>query len=655
MNPLLFTKSWLTILLGLFSATLLLRQLLTTLAAEQGRKYDLVRKPYRHGQEFQLSILIPFLEPNDHPALLQLLHAIHQQEYPASKVTVHLVTGEETASELIPQSLRPNVKVWRHPENQPYPEQAIGWLIERCLAAGGNGMFVFLKPSDIIKKDFFQNIAAKGIDSFAIQGYVALKNPPDSLLSQVLALSNRVFNRISNAGRYHLGMSCRLLDSGWAIKQEVLEMIPYHRGRDLDNLEYTIRLNLENFRVTWAPNVVVYSDSRVSALDHFTLCVGTFFNRLSLVFKYGPALLTRMLMRFDMNHFENLMGTISPPYFMTFLALATLAVLDSKTLIPIFWEPLYWGIVATLTLVLNVMALVVSRCKANDYATMIVFTPLAYVLGLLTAPISLFSYAKQKLAERPVQGGSYRKAKRTRFNEELAGPPDLFDDAHSREIIQGILKKNAPESVHGKHNAVDLPTGRRSQKALSLVKPPVDDLALDLPPYEAALSPEEMPEGVTDERANTPVLRQPHESIKAVPLSNGLNQVSCRLKTLTTYNEAGQESYKLTLEYKTVSFSTESYRILDQAFYELHAKLMSRGLTMVTCGSCGNFYNPTADVPGALKTSGVCLFDKIGKEVNLNTDAVTVISQACDYHCPLDQREGIVRQWKESLTYSRSH
>lgn len=651
MNPLLLVKSWLAILLGLFAASLLARQLFTILAAEQGRKHDLVKKLYKHGQEFQLSILIPFLEPNEHPALLQLLHAIHQQEYPASKVTVHLVTGEDTASEIIPQSLRPNVKVWRHPENQPHHEQAIGWLIERCLAAGGNGMFVFLKPSDIIKKDFFQNIAAKGIDSFAIQGYVALKNPPDSLLSQVLALSNRVFNRISNAGRYHLGMSCRLLDSGWAIKQEVLEMIPYHRGRDMDNLEYTIRLNLENFRVTWAPNVVVYSDSRVNALDHFTLCFGAALNRLSLLVKYGPLMLTRMLLRFDFNHVENLISTVNPPYFMAFLLIATLAILDERSQIPIFWEPLYWGVVAALTLVLNVMALVVSRCKANDYVTMIIFTPLAYVLGILTSPFSLFGYIKQQLADRPARGASYQKTQRTRFNEDLDGPPDLFDDTHSREIIKGILKKNAPESLPGKQNAVDLPKGRKSQKVLSLVKPFADELEFDLPPSESSLM---YVEDVTEEAGSTS-LRQPRETVKSVPLSNGMNQVSCRLKTLTTFNEEGQENYQLTLEYKTVSFSTESYRILDQAFYELHAKLISRGLTIVTCGSCGNFYNPTADVPGALKNSGVCLFDKIGKEVNLNTDAVTVISQACDYHCPLDQREGIVRQWKESLTYSRSN
>jgi hypothetical protein len=642
MNPIALFESTLAILSELLVVFLLIRQLLLVLAAEQGRKYDLVKRLYKHGQEFQLSILIPFLDPNDHPALLQLLHAIHQQEYPASKVTVHLVTAEDTAHELIPQSLRPNVKVWRHPQASPRFEQALSWIIERCLAAGGNGMFVFLKPTDIVKNDFFQNIAAKGIDSFAIQGYVALKNPPESLLAQVMALSNRVFNRIGNAGHYHLGMSCRLLDSGWAIKQEVLEMIPYHRGTDFDNLEYTIRLNLQNFRVNWAPSVVVYTDSRINAVDHFTRCVGTVFNRLSILARYGPALLTRLLLRFNFNQVEHLIATLNPPYFMSFLLVVTLGLLDHKTLIPIPGEPLFWGVVAALALVLNAMALVVSRCKPNDYGTMLVFTPLSYILGAVLSPLSIYNFVRQKLSERSITGSAYRKANRTRFNEALDSPPDLFnDDTASRSVIHNILKKNAPHEDL-KYSTVELPQARKTKRESSGL----------------GHLPSSSPEKQTAQPGTEPQPyshRQPKETVQSVPLSNGVNQIHCRLKTLTTYNPEGQESYCLTMEYKSVSFSTESYRILDQAFYELHAKLVNRGLTMVTCGSCGNFFNPTADVPGALKNAGVCLFDKVGKEVNLNTDAVTVVSQACDYHCPLDQREGIVRQWKESLTFTRSN
>jgi len=639
-SPLRQNPFWLGIPLNIVAGLFLLRQLLVILAAEQGRKQDLVKRISKNSQEFQLSILIPFLSPNDHPALLALLHAISEQDYPQDKIQIHLVTSEESRRDLIPQSLRPNVKVWQYPGEYPHYENAITWLIERCLAASGNGMFVFLKPTDIIKPDFMMHVAARGIDSFAIQGYMALKNLPDTPLAKVYALSTRLFNRIGNAGRFHMGLSCRLLDSGWAIKQEVLEMIPFHRGMDLDNLEYTIRLNLENFRVNWAPNVVVYSDSTVPFLEHFTLCAGAFFNRISLLWRYGPLLLTRMVLRFDFNYLEQLLSIVTPPYLMTLMALITITALKFKTTYPIPGDAAFWSVVTGVTFLLNVLGLVVARCKPHEYTAMLVYTPISYLFGLIASPVALYGYLRGKMSNRPQVGSYYRRVKKTRFNEDLEAPPDLYDEGHSRQVIHNILKKNAPRDERGVQDVPNL-SERKPKRRATLP----DLVSMDLQTSRQAAAAEETP--------NIHVKR-PLETVRAVPLSNGKKQVSCRLRTLTTFNEEGRESYKLTLEYKSMSFSTESYRILDQAFYELQAKLMGRGLTMITCGSCGNFYNPTVDVPDSIKNSGVCLFDKLGKEVNLNTDAVTVVSQACDYHCPLEQRESIVRQWKESLTLSRT-
>lgn len=640
MNGFFHYQFWMGAIAGLF----LIRQLMLMLAAEQGRKHDLVKKRYKHTQELRLSVLIPFLDSNDYPALLTLLRALYEQDYPGSKVTIHLVTSEESQRDLVPQSLRANVRAWQYPEPHPRYEQAITWLIERCLAAGGNSMFIFLKPTDIVKPDFFQNMVARGLDSFAVQGYVALKNPPETPLAKAVALSTRLFNRIGNAGRYHLGMSCRLLDSGWGIKQEVLEMIPYQRGMDLDNLEYSIRLNLENFRINWAPNVVVYTDSQIHFLEYLTLCVGAFVNRLRLLGQYGPRLLTRLLFRFDMNYLEQLFSIVKPPYLSLSIVLFLMAAWAYQTpRVP--GGAIFWTITALLTFSLQVMALVVARGKSNDYSAMLFSTPVAYFFALLALPLGIFNYVRNTVSHRTIRGRTYRKARKTRFNEELDAPPNMFDEAHGQQIIQGILKKNQPQGMMpasgttsrarqaGPNNPQPLLTRQNGHQSQN---------------YAIQASNEPTPQPIRH-------IRAPRENVRNVPLSNGKKQVSCLLKTLITYNAEGHEFYQLTLEYKSMAFSTESYRIPDQAFYELHAKLESRGLTVIACGSCGYFYNPTADRPGALKNTGVCLQGKLGQEVNLNTDAVSVVSTACDYHCSLDQREAFVREWKESLSLSKSH
>lgn len=639
MNGFLKYQFWLWVVAGLFA----LRQFLVIWAAEQGRKHDLVKKLYKQQQAFHISVLVPFLNTDDFSSLLMLLQALYEQDYPNSKVTIHVVTHEEGKQHLIPQSVRNNVKIWQAPDVLSRYEQVMPWLIERCLAAGGNGMFVFLKSTDIVKPDFFQNIVARGLDSFAIQGYVALKNPPTTMLEKTLSLSARLFNRIGNAGHYHMGLSCRLLDSGWAIKQEVLEMIPFRRGMDMDNLEYSIRLNLENFRVNWAPNVVVYSDSRVSFLCHLTRCVGSFFNRLNLLLFYGPRLLTRMIVRFDLNYLEQILAIVKPPFMVATLLLFGFALYSQMHKPPV-GDPLLWSVAGMAALVFSLMGLWVARCKPADYITMLIFTPLIYVAEVVALPVALFNYLHNRESVRPPKGSTYRISKKTRFNEEMDAPPNLFDESHSANVIQNILKKNAPQHSHELDELMP-----RTEKRPRRQPPPLIDSGYE--PVNSKLAP--LPEEVLP----TPVERAklPRETIKSVPLSNGSKEIPCSLKTRTTFDEEGSEQYQLTLEYKSLSVTTEVYRILDQAFYELHAKLMSRGLTIITCGSCGNFYNPTADVPGALRNAGVCLFGKMGQEVNLHTDAVTVMSQACGHHCDLSQREHLVRQWKESLALSRVH
>ena len=649
MHALFQLQFWLAAVGGLLAV----RQLALIAAAEKGRKHDLVRKLYKINPDFHVSILITYLDGREHARLLDLLQALAAQDYPAEQISIHLVTSEASKRELFPQYLQPNVKVWEYPAADPRPEHAISWLIERCLAAGGNGLFTFLRPTDMVKGDYVQNIVARGYDSFAIQGYVAQKNLPETPMGKALALSSRMFNRIGNAGRYHLGMSCRLLESGWAIKQEVLEMIPFHQGADLDNLEYSIRLNLENFRVNWAPNVVVYADADVHFMRHLTRCAGAGINRLRLLTAYGPKLLGKLVTRLDPNYFEQLLSIVNPPFMLGTFAMLLMGALSASGKLSIPGEPIFWLGLGGLFLATHLAGLFVARCRGNDIATALFWTPVVYALSLIALPVAYALNLQNALARRAGFDKSWRASQSTRFNEAL-DPLESFEDmAPNRQLNRMLEDREWILDGPDNQNEPSLPTRKSKRPNASQPASVVTRLAVTPPPSFSEGVPEREIESemLTQRPARTS--RQPREQVKSVPLSNGQRQVQCSLRTMTEFTEEGLELYQLTLEYKSMAFSTARYRILDQAFYELQSKLMGRGLTIVSCGSCGQYYNPTADVPGALKNSGVCLLGKVGREVNPSTDAVTVVSQACTYHCPLDQRESIVKQWKESLAAGR--
>lgn len=619
-------------------SVLIIRQLCLILAAEQGRKHDLIKKLYKANMDFHLSVLIPFLDSSKQDSLLGLIKAIENQEYPATKVSIHIVATEQTIGDLEAVQFHPNVKTWAYPAMKSNNSDATRWLIERCIAAGGAGLLVMLKPDDIIKPDFFQNIVARSFDSFAIQGYVAIKQRPESLMGKVLGLSERLANRIDNAGRYHLGMSCQLMDTGWVIKQEVLEMIPFHRGWDISNFEYTLRLNLQNFKVTWAPNVVVYTDEQTDFIQHLTDCLAAFVNRVQLMFTYGYKLVFLAIEEWDYGYFEQFLTIVKPPNFVLGLFLVVMSMTAANPHNPIPGSSFSWGLLAIAFVMVQLLSLFVARCKGSDYITFFIYTPIVYLAGIASLPIALINYfaglmirAGQMREER-----SYRKITTTRFNEALDPYPTLLEpeNGHNSNMLDyNGLKKRPPTLQEVLSSPQDtLRNHSQQQHSAQMLQ------------YDNSVP-------TTSNRPSDRIRKRgAHEQTKTVSISNGQKEISCVLKTVTTYNPDGDETYQMTLEYKTVAFSTATYKILDQAFYELHAKLQSRGFTLMTCGTCGNFYNPTADMPGALKNSGVCLFGKMGKEVNLTTDAVTVLSQACPYHCDIIDRESILREWRESLS-----
>jgi hypothetical protein len=612
MNGLLHFQFW----FGSFIVLALLRRLSIVFAAEQGRKRDLLRRSYSENHEQRISVLIPFLNSEDYASLIALLRSLAEQNYPASKVTIHLVASRESRPTLMPQALRYNVRVWEYPYEDVNEHQARAWLIDRCLAQGGSSLFVFLRATDMIKPDYFKHLVAKSLDNFVIQGYTSIKNQPITVLDKVSAFSNRLFNRIDNAGRNHLGFSVRLQDSGWAVKQDVLEMIPYRRGVDFDNLEYTVRLIIENFKIGWAPQAVVYAESRHAVSTRVVTQASSIFNRLRLIAFYAPRLATMSILRMNGNSLAGLVAILRPPTFMTPVLLSGLAI--ASFFVPtLSADRSFWLALAGMALCIHLLACFVARCRLIEIAIMLVQIPLAYVVNLISLPIGIVLLVKDNMRKRAnATMEYYRREQNTRFNESLPGADSL--------PMAGQIRRSPSEDS--------------------------ELIELTDQPYLQGLQENEPAPSAT-QRYRMPGVQ---EYIRPLPLSNGQKHVECQLKTIITTQSDGQEYYQLVLEYKALSFSTSSYRILDQAFYELHTKLSARGLMPVACGSCAYFYNPTADQPGALNTTGVCLQGKLGQEVSLTEDAVTPVSEACQHHTSLARREEVVCHWKESLLYSIS-
>ncbi len=642
----------LSIAFTVLGSLILLRSALLLFFAEMGRKQDLIKHIYKSGTDFHIAIVIPFTDSRKALAFQDLMQALEKQDYPVSRLGIHIVTTEANQYGLpMPGELPSHAKVWTYPQRPANRGQLVCWLVERLLAAGGpSKLFVFLEPDDIIRPDFLKNVTTRAFDCFAIQGYLALKRPPKGPISQIVALSNRLINRIENAGRFHMGLSCRLMSSGWVVRQEVLEMLPFRQVDELDNLEYTALLNLNGYRVHWAPNVVVYKEDRVTFPSQMHRIAQSIPTRLGMLVQYVPKLLWQGISKLELNALEQAWCIAKPPGFVLGLIAATVAVSfmqDPNGLAGFYafgaFTLAFWS--------LQLMSLAVARCGLGDILFSIAVTPLVYALGLVALPFYLVRVGIESVMNLSTQNRQARIGKRFDESQPAAKTDMSVKEKPARQ------EKSKKSNRKPRRFAVDFDT--------TLESPTADMYAAD---YVMEDKPVATSQWVTTtELAEDPFTqiyqdqlnrqeaplqeasKEPTSVTTTLPITNGKNAVMCSITTVTDYDSNGDPAYHLIFEYKNLSFTTRTYSILDDAFEALQDKLRAKGFTLVSCGSCSNFYHPQPGQELFAPGVGYCLYGKLGSAINPNTDTVSAVTESCDSYTTTPSRSSIVKDWATSV------
>ncbi|MDP4181475.1 MAG: glycosyltransferase family 2 protein [Bacillota bacterium] len=93
-----------------------------------------------------------------------------------------------------------------------------------------------------------------------VQGYIDSKNPFDSWITCSYSIAFWLANRIFQLPRYYLGLSCGLCGTGFCVEMEVLKQIGWGATCLTEDLEFTMKLALNDMKVAWAHNAVVYDE-----------------------------------------------------------------------------------------------------------------------------------------------------------------------------------------------------------------------------------------------------------------------------------------------------------------------------------------------------------------------------------------------------------
>jgi cellulose synthase/poly-beta-1,6-N-acetylglucosamine synthase-like glycosyltransferase len=97
-------------------------------------------------------------------------------------------------------------------------------------------------------------------DAAAVQGYLDVKNPEDSWVTRVYAISFWYANRFWQLSRNNVGLSANLGGTGEVIRASILREVGWQLRSLTDDLELTCEMILRGYRVHYAYRAVTYDE-----------------------------------------------------------------------------------------------------------------------------------------------------------------------------------------------------------------------------------------------------------------------------------------------------------------------------------------------------------------------------------------------------------
>lgn len=139
---------------------------------------------------------------------------------------------------------------------------ALDWMFDKIFAMDKKYDAVCVFDADnIVHPEFLNQMNRQFNKGYkAVQGYIDTKNPYDSWITLSYAISFWTINRMFQYARYTLGMCCQLCGTGFAISTDILKEIGWGATCLAEDMEFTMKLALNNYKVGWAHDAIVYDE-----------------------------------------------------------------------------------------------------------------------------------------------------------------------------------------------------------------------------------------------------------------------------------------------------------------------------------------------------------------------------------------------------------
>ncbi len=139
---------------------------------------------------------------------------------------------------------------------------ALEWMFEHIYKMDKKYDAVAIFDADnIVHPNFLREMNKKQNQGHkVVQGYIDSKNPFDSWITAAYTVSFWSVNKVFQLARYNLGLSCQLSGTGFVIDVDILQKIGWQATCLTEDMEFTMRLVLNNYKVAWSHHAVIYDE-----------------------------------------------------------------------------------------------------------------------------------------------------------------------------------------------------------------------------------------------------------------------------------------------------------------------------------------------------------------------------------------------------------
>ncbi|MDE2144459.1 MAG: glycosyltransferase family 2 protein [Patescibacteria group bacterium] len=226
---------------------------------------------------------------------------------------------------------------------------------------------VVVDADNLIKSDFLKIMNAELLKGKKIlQGRMDVKNPNDTWVTAIYAMSVWVSNRFFYYAKNNLGFSAALGGTGMCISSDILEKIGWGATSLTEDWEFTIKALIHGVKTDWVHDAIVYDEKPLAFGQTWRQRLRWVRGQFVVAFRYFPELLWRGVSKADFVALESIVQLLMPVYLVT-ATLMSVVFLTSlrqyafdpflgKMLFSTYWEALWTVQYAVFSFVMPVAA-----------------------------------------------------------------------------------------------------------------------------------------------------------------------------------------------------------------------------------------------------------------------------------------------------------